>query len=144
MRGIKKVKKNHGFTFLTALMSLFALCVITFLLSQMSFYLVQVSHAKPMVRPDIWNALHQLEAETIRSTELTVTSRQLTFSLDGDTIQYVQNGTRLIREVNGQGFEIVLLNIKSVNFSEEGEVVTMTITDSDGQDVSWVLRSFLQ
>ncbi|HSU80613.1 MAG TPA: ComGF family competence protein, partial [Candidatus Angelobacter sp.] len=71
-------------------------------------------------------------------------SRQLTFSLAGDTIQYVQNGTRLIREVNGQGFEIVLMNIKSVNFSEEGEVVTMTITDSDGQDVSWVLRSFLQ
>jgi competence protein ComGF len=143
MWGIKKVKKNQGFTLLTALMSLLVLCVITFLLSQISSYLLHVSQTPPILRQDIWNAQHQLEAEAIKGTELRTMSHQLTFLLNGETIQYVQSGNRLIREVNGQGFEIVLLKIKSVTFTEEEGVVTMTITDSEGNEFPWLLRSFM-
>jgi competence protein ComGF len=144
MRGIKKMKRNQGFTLLTALMSLFVLCVITFLLSQMSAYLLHTSGHRQMIRPDLWNAIHQLEAEAVRGTNLTTTRHQLTFQLDGQTIQYTQSGTRLIREVNGQGFEIVILNINSVNFIDGEGVVTMTITDSEGKDTQWLIRSFIQ
>jgi competence protein ComGF len=144
MRGTKTVKKNHGFTLLTALMSLLVLCLISFLLSQTTSYLLHVSQTKPIIRRDIWNAIHQLESEAIRGTNLTTTSHQMTFILNGETIQYVQSGTRLIRQVNGQGFEIVLLNIKSVTFTEEAEVVTMTITDSEGNEFPWLIRSFIQ
>lgn len=133
------IKNKNGFTLISALIALMTICVLIFLLSQFFTVLRHVSQVTPSESHDIWLSVHQLENEVLDASTITVSDQTLTFILYGNTITYSQNGSRLVRQLNNQGFEIVLQSLSSVSFQKDGGLINMTIKTNQGVSYQWSL-----
>lgn len=131
------IKNKNGFTLISALIALMAVCVLLIVLSQLHTVIRHISHVTSNVRHDIWLSVHQLESELLGANSISASDRTLTFQLNGDTIMYSQNGSRLVRQLNNQGFEIVLQSLSTVSFKKNGALINMTIKTEKGETYEW-------
>lgn len=135
------LKNEHGFTFLSALLALFALSIAILLFTQLNSVL---RHMQTVQNPTLsvpWIAAHQIEFELLNGSKATVTNQSLSFSLNGQTISYLQSGTRLIRQLNNQGFEIVLQDVSSLEFEKTGSLISIHIKMNQGREYQWLFLS---
>lgn len=127
----------RGFILIMAIFSLFILCLTTFLLSQAWIVTRHLNFQSSPPRQDLWLFSHQLENELLRGSNIQVTNNTLSFQLDQDSVRFFLSGDRLVRQVNEQGYEIVLLNIRSVSFEQRDHLITMSIQDTKGKTELW-------
>lgn len=128
---------NQGFILLMALLGLFTLCVVTFLLSSMLTATKHASQTPLPTQQDVWLCVHQLERELSDGSNIQITNQQLSFQLNGQTIKYFRSGSRLVRQVDNQGFEIVLLSIDFVSFTKKGQLLLVTVSKEKGWLEEW-------
>lgn len=137
------LKKQNGLTLLTALLALFVLSIVILLFTQLTSVLRHIHTVQTANLSVPWITAHQLEFELLNGSNATVTNQVLSFSLNGQTISYFQNGTRLVRQLNNQGFEIVLQDLSTVEFHKTGSLISMDITMNQGRVDQWLFLSEL-
>lgn len=72
--------------------------------------------------------------EVIRSTEVTIEPSTLALlQQDGTTASIKRNGNRIIRNVDGKGFEVYLQHVRDVRFTSVPHGVHVSITMTDGE-----------
>ncbi|MFD2759409.1 competence type IV pilus minor pilin ComGF [Lentibacillus juripiscarius] len=122
---------KNGFTFIESLLT------ISILLMTLPFigYLVKgtdfTSNYDQLAGQQFF---YFLRDEVIRSTEVTIEPSTLALlQQDGTTASIKRNGNRIIRNVDGKGFEVYLQHVRDVRFTSVPHGVHVSITMTDGE-----------
>lgn len=82
----------------------------------------------PLHQQEISIFFEQADKEIQGSTSAEIKSNTLYLNQpSGKIVSYEQNGRRMIRKVDGKGFEIILLNIDSAEFALSQTMVSMKV-----------------
>ncbi len=130
--------REKGFTLLSAILALFALCMTILLICQLRTVIRHLDRNPQKNSPVVWISAHQIETELLNSTTVQITNQTLTFVLNDQTISYSLQGLNLVRQLNNQGYEIVLQDVLSVDFKKTGSVISMRLTMKQGGQYTWL------
>ncbi|TMN20961.1 competence type IV pilus minor pilin ComGF [Lentibacillus cibarius] len=136
----KKEKKNYvymdirpnekGFTFIESLLT------ISILLMTLPFigYVVKGTDFATDYKPlAVQQFFYFLRDEVIRSPDVTIQSSKLLLQQqNGTTATIIKHGDRVIRKVDGKGFEIFLQDLRGVRFNRVPYGVRVSIITTDG------------
>jgi competence protein ComGF len=134
------MKDQSGFTLLSMMLALSILLVIISLAVSITQFMTQ----RFQPRLDTQKETHIFFAQT--STELHLAhsissssdQRTLTLKKGSNLISYsLVSPGRIIRKVNGDGYEIVLQQVKDVSFQTNGEIVSIRVTDKANRTYYW-------
>lgn len=136
---------NSGFTMLEMLyaFSIFLLIISFFPLSFK--YIFQNDPLDARTQTMEWAVfVNQLKKELRLSDGMTVSPNRIVLSKNGQAILYEVYGTSIRRRVDMKGHEVVLQQVKSVNFEQITDGVKVTVGDSYHQTHSATVHSYIE
>lgn len=137
----KYVLNNKCFTLLEALVGIFVMGVLLYLC--MNFIIIlndnqDYSYAKE----ETTLFISQVQEDFLSSVKVNVKKEQLKFiTYNKDKITYEVDKDRLVRKVEGKGYEIVLSSVSSLSFKRVKNNVEVSIKYTDGYNYEGVLGS---
>ena len=145
MRQDKTVnQKCQGFTLLTMMVALAALTILAGLVSNMAMATFGHHPYNAIDRKDIYLFFAETQEEMKSAQNLQCYQGGITFELYGNTIDYKLIGTNIRRQVNGNGYEIVLKKAQSVTFQYVNQVTTILLKDTSGRPYQWAVKNMVQ
>ncbi len=135
IKHIKKIKKyviiSDSFTLMEALISIFVMSSIIFLLLNFTILL------KENINNDVYRnsfniALVHIKEDIIESEKIIVKKEELILNkYNKDTVTYNFEKNRLVRKVNTKGYEIILSDIEKGSFELENKIIYLNIMFKD-------------
>ncbi|MFT8871038.1 MAG: competence type IV pilus minor pilin ComGF [Sporolactobacillus sp.] len=140
------MKRAGGYTLLSMLLALMLLTVALILTASVMKTVVSrwnddSTQEKSMQLFFTQTAFEVHTAQSMRSSD---DHQQLIIQNNGTSVIYQLNGKRLIRRVNGSGYEIVLQHVSTVSFQTFDNTVTIEVTDDQSKNYIWIGKSYLQ
>ncbi len=137
IKHIKKIKKyviiNDSFTLMEALISIFVMSSIIFLL--LNFTILLKENLNNDVYRNSFNiALVHIKEDIIESEKIIVKKEKLILNkYNKETVTYNFEKNRLVRKVNTKGYEIILSDIEKGSFELENKIIYLNIMFKDGK-----------
>ncbi|MGM7701956.1 competence type IV pilus minor pilin ComGF [Pseudalkalibacillus sp. Hm43] len=136
---------EQGITMLETVLSLILFLAFVSLVPSM-YQLIFSTDGTSLHRQEVNLFFEQADKEIQGSTDAEISSNKLYLTQpSGKLITYEKNGNRVIRKVDGRGFEIILQRIEAIDFSLLHTVVSITV-EANGQRFthkSILVQSFL-
>jgi competence protein ComGF len=134
------MKDQSGFTLLSMMLALSTLLVIIGLTVSITQFMTQRFQPRLDTQKEtqIFFAQTSTEMHLSRSVSCSSDHRTLTLKKGADLVSYsLVSPGRIIRKVNGDGYEIVLQQVKDVSFQTNGEIVSIRVTDKADHAYYW-------
>ncbi|WP_158077266.1 competence type IV pilus minor pilin ComGF [Caenibacillus caldisaponilyticus] len=144
MRNRHALNRNGGYTLLSAMMALAILTVTAALVANVAQAVLGDHAYQTTERKDILIFFQQINDELAGGKDFASSDRRLVFKEDGNTVDYQLIGTNLRRSVNGEGYEILLRNVRSVDFQVHPNDVSISLTDAEGRTYHWVVLKMVK
>lgn len=137
---------NDGFTMIEMLFAMVVFSLFAFLLPSMISIIPNDSKLLDERSQNIEYELFisQLNSELQGSSYINVSDGRLFLKYKGETIIFEQYSNNIRRLVDGKGHEIVLQQVDSVEFSEDGQAISIQVIDLYEQTYQSRLYSFLK
>lgn len=127
------MRAQGGFTLLEMLFVLMIVLSATALLPIMFSVLSKWLIVPNQLHPFEWEvAIGQLTMDVREATEITIQNEELQLTFNQDIISFEKFNDSLRRRVNGQGHEIILQHIHSLEFHYANNGVRVNILDLEG------------
>ncbi len=135
IKHIKKIKKyviiNDSFTLMEALISIFVMSSIIFLLLNFTI-LLKENRNNDVYRNSFNIALVHIKEDIIESEKIIVKKEELILKkYNKETVTYNFEKNRLVRKVNTKGYEIILSDIEKGSFELENKIIYLNIMFKD-------------
>jgi|UPI0004242283 competence protein ComGF len=144
MWGNKTLMQNaNGYTLLSMMLALSAFVIISTVLCKMAVAIFSSSQSTPADRKDIWLFFAQTGSEIASSTNCEVFEGGMSFLLNDQIINYKLIGSTVRRNVDGEGYEIVLQKVSSLIFQCDASIASITIRDDRGRVYKWKIKKML-
>ncbi|MCO7176518.1 competence type IV pilus minor pilin ComGF [Sporolactobacillus kofuensis] len=134
------MKNQSGFTLLSMMLALSILLIILSLAVAITQFMVNSFTASLITQKETQLFFAQTTTELHLSQAVRSSEDQHTLYLNkgSDTIsyQFVSSG-RIIRQVNAQGYEIVLQSVKAAEFISDGSLLSIHVTDQANRSYYW-------
>lgn len=134
------MKNQSGFTLLSMMLALSTLLVIISLAVSITQFMTQRFQPRLDTQKETQIFFSQTSTEIHLSYSVSCSSDQriLTLKKGTDLVSYSFESTcRIIRRVNGDGYEIVLQQVKDVTFQTNGEFVSIRVIDKADHAYYW-------
>ncbi len=119
--------KNKAFTLTEALISIFVMSSIFFLLLNFSLILKE-NLGETSFRGSFIVSLVYIKEDIIESQDYKIINGDLLlYKYNGEKISYTYNKNRLVRKVEDKGYEIILSNVKNAFFEEKNKVIYLNV-----------------
>lgn len=138
-------QNNRGYTLVEALIALtvFMTCAASFPLIYDAVYrIVETSKSEKNTEWEIF--IVQLRNELHKSSNWHVVSGKLHYGVEGSITSISQYEDKLRRQINGQGHEVMLQNVKKAAFALEGGKLYIHVTFQNGEEEGTSLYQFNQ
>lgn len=138
-------QNDRGYTLAEALIALtvFMTCAASFpLLYDAAYRIVEASKSEKNTEWEIF--IIQLRNELHKSSNWNVSGGKLNYGVEGSTTSISQYEDKLRRQINGQGHEVMLQNVKKAAFALEGGKLYIHVTFQDGEEEGTSLYPFNQ
>ncbi len=136
---------DHGVTLLETILSLILFLAFVSLVPSI-YHLIFSTDGSSLHQQEVSLFFEQADKEIQGSKTAEIRSNRLYLTQpSGKLITYEKNGNRVIRKVDGRGFEIILQQIEAIDFSLLHTVVSITV-DANGQSYthkSILVQSFM-
>lgn len=139
----KNVLTNKGFTLLEALMSMFVMTFLTFLILQwvniIGTTTVNFEHQKQII---IMTNYVQNDFIGIQKYNILNNKVEL-IDFNNETISYELRDKKIIRQKNNKGYEVLVTGVDKINFTKStiGNYITMEVIFSDQEKIETILSS---
>lgn len=146
MRRIKKINRQDGFTLLSMMLALSFLAIVLVLTSSVMLSINRHFKDPLNLRKEvnIFFAQTSVELHASDAVSCTDASKQLIFQKDGRDVSFSHDSkNRVVRKVNGAGYDIVLRRIADISFQCNGPFVSIRVTDTDNHRWFWIDRLYL-
>lgn len=146
MKYVKKLMNEKGFTLLETLFSLVLfLMIISISTSSLRSFIKRNYSYESLNRLELDNFTKEVQKEANKSKSFTVHTELLLFEeFDQVTISYRKYATIVRRQRLGAGHEIVLQNIKDINFVQINErQILVKVIDLNGGVYEKTIRIFI-
>lgn len=135
---------NSGFTLAEALLGLAAFCVFAALLPLSFQVFSKVDQGNSRLQTMQWEVFSsQIKKEIRMSQKINPQVNKLFLTRDSDSILYEKYGTNVRRRVNLTGNEILLQNVKSIQFDPIKNGTIVKVEDIWSNKYSFTTRSFI-
>jgi competence protein ComGF len=135
---------NSGFTLTEALLGLAAFCLLAALLPLSFQVFSKVDQGSSRLQTMQWEVFSsQIKKEIRMSQKINPQVNRLFLTRDSDLILYEKSGTNVRRRVNLTGNEILLQNIKSIQFDSIKNGTIVKVEDIWSKKYSFTTRSFI-
>lgn len=122
---------NDGFTLLEALLSLFIMSFLLFLLINFSFTIKKSIH-EGKEQKELTMLVAHMQEDLIESKKSSIFKNKLNLmKYNKEKVTYEFKNKELVRKVNGKGYEIVLQDIEGVAFYKKNNLIKMNIFYGD-------------
>ncbi|MFT8317507.1 MAG: competence type IV pilus minor pilin ComGF [Sporolactobacillus sp.] len=141
------MKNQKGFTLLSMMLALSIMAISLILVVSVTKELVNRFNDQLGLKKDISLFFSQtaLELHYAQSVHSTGDGRQLILDKNGTQVSYQWQAThRIIRQVNGSGYEIVLQHVSRASFLTSGSYIRIEVTDDQGHVYDWSDKCYLQ
>jgi competence protein ComGF len=135
---------NSGFTLMEALMGLAAFCMLAAILPISFQVFSKVDQGNSRLQAMQWEVFSsQIRKEIRMSQKINPQVNRLFLTRDSDSILYEKSGTNVRRRVNLTGNEILLQNVKSIQFDSIKNGTIVMVVDIWNKKYSFTTRSFI-
>lgn len=141
------MKHPEGFTLLSMMLALCLMSVSLLLVVSLSKVLVSRSIHPENTAKDCFLFFSQTGSEihSAESVSASASGKQLTVKKDGNNITYKWlSNHRVIRQVNGLGYEIVMMHVSNILFQTHNNKLWIEVTDDQTNNYYWEDESYLQ
>ncbi|GGL61471.1 competence type IV pilus minor pilin ComGF [Sporolactobacillus putidus] len=142
------MKNQDGFTLLSMMLALSILTITLFLaVSTLSVMGKQFEDNASITHKDVRLFFSQTSRELHLSQTVSCSPnhRQLILNKNNEQIVFQPSyPQRVIRLVNGLGYEIVLQHVKNIQFQCTGAFVSIQVIDTQGRSYYWSDRLYLE
>lgn len=137
------MNNQKGFTLLSMMLALSALMAALFLVT--AIVMTMSHHFKDDLADhnEIYIFFLQTAEEIHQAQSLTCADNQLSLLLADGTIDFKQSGLRVYRQVNGEGYDIVLQHARSIHFQCSGRLLSIQIEDENHRQFQWSDQLYL-
>jgi competence protein ComGF len=138
-------RNGNGFTLVEALIALtvFMTCAASFpLLYDAAYRVVETSKSEKNTEWEIF--IVQLRNELHQSSNWYVSAGKLNYGVNGSITSISQYEDKLRRQINGEGHEVMLQNVKKAAFALEGGKLYIHVTFQNGEEEGTSLYPFNQ
>ncbi|MCF6137884.1 competence type IV pilus minor pilin ComGF [Pseudalkalibacillus berkeleyi] len=120
-------QNERGHTLLETMLSLIILLAIVSIVPHFYFVLFSTDE-QVLYAQEVGIFFEQADKELQGSISAVVQSDKLYLEQqNGTIISYETNGNRIIRKVDGKGFEVILQHVQSVTFTSTNTTVSITV-----------------
>lgn len=140
------MRRSEGFSLLSMMLALFILSFVLLLAVSLEKVIVdRTLHQEETIQACfLFFAQTGSEIHKANSVHESANGRQLTLDKDGAQISYSWDYRhRIIRKVNGAGYEIVLFHVADVFFQCLQNQVWIEVTDDQGHHYNWQDQSYM-
>lgn len=135
---------NSGFTLAESLMGLAAFCLLAALLPLSFQVFSKVDQGNSRLQTMQWEVFSsQIKKEIRMSQKINPQVNKLLLTRDTDSILYEKFGTNVRRRVNLTGNEILLQNVKSIQFDYIKNGTIVMVEDIWSKKYSFTTRSYI-
>lgn len=122
---------SSGFTMIEMLLAFSIFCLLASFIPIFFNILLHNGHTDERIQRMEWELfVSQLKKEVQRSDCAEVRNNQLVLTEDEDIVSFQKLGMNVRRQVNYQGNEVVLQNVKSIRFEIVGKKVLIEAVDT--------------
>lgn len=123
----KFVMKNSGFTLMEALVSIFIMSSIIFLLLNFLLLIKENINYDKNISSYTTSIIH-IKEDFLESKKYKIKKGNLfLYKYNKEDVSYIFDNNRLIRKVNDKGYEIILNNVKKLKFEKENDIVYLNV-----------------
>ncbi|MFT8362134.1 MAG: competence type IV pilus minor pilin ComGF [Sporolactobacillus sp.] len=140
------MKRAEGFSLLSMMLALFILSFVLIMAVSLEKVIVDRTLRPEKTIQDCFLFFAQTgkELHTAQSVHASASGRQLTLDKNGIQITYSWDTRhRIIRKVNGAGYEIVLFHVANVFFQCVQNQAWIEVTDDQGHHYNWQDQSYM-
>jgi len=137
------MNNQKGFTLLSMMLALSALMAALFLITAIVISMSRHFKDDLVSRKEVFVFFLQTADEVHQAQSLACTDNQLSLSLADSTIDFKQSGVRVYRQVNGEGYDIVLQHVHSIRFQCSGRFLSIQIEDENRHLFQWSDQLYL-
>jgi competence protein ComGF len=135
---------NSGFTLVEALLGLAAFCLLAALLPVSFQVFSKVDQGNSRLQTMQWEVFSsQVKKEIRMSQKINPQVNKLFLTRETDSILYEKFGTNVRRRVNLTGNEILLQNVKSIQFDSIKNGTIVKVEDIWSRKYSFTTRSYI-
>jgi competence protein ComGF len=135
---------NSGFTIAEALLGLAAFCLLAALLPLSFQVFSKVDQGNSRLQTMQWEVFaSQIKKEIRMSQKINSQDNRLFLTRDSDSILYEKFGTNVRRRVNLTGNEILLQNVKTIQFESIKNGIIIKVVDIWNKNYSFSTRSYI-
>jgi competence protein ComGF len=135
---------NSGFTLVEALLGLAAFCLLAALLPVTFQVFSKVDQGNSRLQTMQWEVFSsQVKKEIRMSQKINPQVNKLFLTRETDSILYEKFGTNVRRRVNLTGNEILLQNVKSIQFDSIKNGTIVKVEDIWSRKYSFTTRSYI-
>jgi competence protein ComGF len=135
---------NSGFTIAEALLGLAAFCLLAALLPLSFQVFSKVDQGNSRLQTMQWEVFSsQIKKEIRMSQKINPQVNKLLLTRETDSILYEKFGTNVRRRVNLTGNEILLQNVKSIQFDYIKNGTIVKVEDIWSKKYSFITRSYI-
>lgn len=130
---------DRGFTLLDTLMGMFVMGFLLILLSTMTL-LLKDNYFENNERREVLLFIMQIQNDFLETKKINNSSSKLSLNFyNKKNITYKMINDKLIRQVNGKGYEVVVNNLEKCIFGYKDEVIYYELIFIDGELYKGVL-----
>jgi competence protein ComGF len=135
---------NSGFTIAEALLGLAAFCLLAALLPLSFQVFSKVDQGNSRLQTMQWEVFSsQIKKEIRMSQKINPQDNRLFLTRESDSILYEKFGTNVRRRVNLTGNEILLQNVKTIQFESIKNGIIIKVVDIWNKNYSFSTRSYI-
>jgi competence protein ComGF len=135
---------NSGFTIAEALLGLAAFCLLAALLPLSFQVFSKVDQGNSRLQTMQWEVFSsQIKKEIRMSHKINPQDNRLFLTRESDSILYEKFGTNVRRRVNLTGNEILLQNVKTIQFESIKNGIMIKVVDIWNKNYSFSTRSYI-
>lgn len=127
------IQKSNGFTLFETIFSLFLISIVLFLFPFILAYF-KTAPAEKLQAKEVELFFIQISREIYNAKEMLIENKNLIVVLHNeDKVSYEQYNDLIRRRVNERGHEVLLQNIKAVDYELNHSLVVIRIEGKDGE-----------
>jgi competence protein ComGF len=135
---------NSGFTIAEALLGLAAFCLLAALLPLSFQVFSKVDQGNSRLQTMQWEVFSsQIKKEIRMSQKINPQDNRLFLTRESDSILYEKFGSNVRRRVNLTGNEILLQNVKTIQFESIKNGIIIKVVDIWNKNYSFSTRSYI-
>lgn len=141
------MKNQNGFTLLSMMLALSIMAVSLILVVSVTKEIINRFDDQLGLKKDVFLFFSQtsLELHYAQAVHCAGSGSQLILEKNGDQVSYQWTAAhRIIRQVNGSGYEIVLQHVSHADFVNNGSYIRIEVTDDQGRIYDWSDKCYLQ